>query len=579
MRITSNIKANIRQTLRDLPDGRQVYDIILDQIPSQEDEITITCEWDFPICNIAGRWHPNCRYDRTLKADWAHGEISMSSVSAPLNVFFSTDGRNIKTIAVSEAEKKVNMNVGVHEENGTMKCRVKVFAGAVETPAYKVRILLDDRDVRYEQAIGDAVDWWETDCGFRPAFVPDEARDPMYSFWYSYHQEFTEEDVEAECRRAAELGFRTVIVDDGWQTDDTNRGYGYCGDWEVTEKKIKNMKDHVDRIHKLGMKYLLWFSVPYVGMYSKVWNLFHNKLIAVDEEQKTGILDIRYPEVRSYLKTIYVNAVKDWGLDGLKLDFIDEFYQRKETPAVNEQMDCACIQQALDKLLAETMERLKKEKQDILIEFRQRYIGPSIRRYGNIFRVCDCPDSGISNRVGIVDLRLLSGNTAVHSDMLMWNKEEKAEVAALQVIDCLFGTMQFSVRLDSMKEEHKRMLKNYMAFMQHHQELLQQAPIIAQEPQNLYPQVCVQNEQTEITALYSRNRVVELGNTEESIIVNGSAATAVFVEAKAPLVAQATVFDCMGTTVCSRQMNLSAVEKIICPIGGRVEIKSKEFVQ
>ena len=105
MRITSNIKANIRQTLRDLPDGRQVYDIILDQIPSQEDEITISCERDFPICNIAGRWHPNCRYDRTLKADWAHGEISMSSVSAPLNVFFSTDGRNIKTIAVSEAEK------------------------------------------------------------------------------------------------------------------------------------------------------------------------------------------------------------------------------------------------------------------------------------------------------------------------------------------------------------------------------------------------------------------------------------------------------------------------------------------
>ena len=225
------------------------------------------------------------------------------------------------------------------------------------------------------------------------------------------------------------------------------------------------------------------------------------------------------------------------------------------------------------------MERLKKEKQDILIEFRQRYIGPSIRRYGNIFRVCDCPDSGISNRVGIVDLRLLSGNTAVHSDMLMWNKEEKAEVAALQVIDCLFGTMQFSVRLDSMKEEHKRMLKNYMAFMQRHQELLQQAPIIAQEPQNLYPQVCVQNEQTEITALYSRNRVVELGDTDESIIVNGSAATAVFVETKAPLVAQVTVFDCMGTTVCSRQMNLSAVEKIICPIGGRVEIKSKEFVQ
>lgn len=503
----------------------------------------------------------------------------MSAVSAPVISFFNEEGQNRGTFALSETLKEVRMSLGVHEEDGTMNCMVVVSLGALDSDCYELSLLCDDRSVRYEQAIREVGLWWEKDCGLHPASVPESAREPMYSFWYSYHQQFTDEEIEAECKRAKELGFGTVIVDDGWQTDDTNRGYGFCGDWKPAAGKIKDMHKHVEKVHQMGLKYLLWLSMPYVGIHSEMWKHFHNKLIGMDWQQNTGILDIRYPEVREYLSKVYADAVKDWDLDGLKLDFIDEFYQRKETPAVNDQMDCACIQQALDKLLAETMERLKKEKQDILIEFRQRYIGPSIRRYGNIFRVCDCPDSGISNRVGIVDLRLLSGNTAVHSDMLMWNKEEKAEVAALQVIDCLFGTMQFSVRLDSMKEEHKRMLKNYMAFMQRHQELLQQAPIIAQEPQNLYPQVCVQNEQTEITALYSRNRVVELGDTEESIIVNGSAATAVFVEAKAPLVAQVTVFDCMGTIVCSRQMNLSAVEKIICPIGGRVEIKSKEFVQ
>src|SRR5699024_9968263 len=126
-----------------------------------------------------------------------------------------------------------------------------------------------------------------------------------------------------------ELGFRTVIVDDGWQTDDTNRGYAFCGDWKVAEKKIKDMRAHVERVHQMGMKYLLWFSVPYVGMKSQMWKLFHDKLIGVDEEQQTGILDIRYPEVRTYLKNIYVKAVSEWGLDGLKLDFIDEFYERK----------------------------------------------------------------------------------------------------------------------------------------------------------------------------------------------------------------------------------------------------------
>lgn len=578
MKVTYSAKANITHRTQQLQDGKSVEVISLTQAEHAQDA-QLVLEWNFPILDIAGRWHPNCRFDRSIKADWSYGEKSMSAVSAPVISFFNEEGQNRGTFALSETLKEVRMSLGVHEEDGTMNCMVVVSLGTLDSDYYELSLLCDDRNVRYEQAIREVGLWWEKDCGLHPASVPESAREPMYSFWYSYHQQFTDEEIEAECKRAKELGFGTVIVDDGWQTDDTNRRYGFCGDWKPAAGKIKDMRKHVEKVHQMGLKYLLWLSVPYVGIHSEMWKHFHNKLIGMDWQQNTGILDIRYPEVREYLSKVYADAVKDWDLDGLKLDFIDEFYYRKETPAVNEQMDCACIQQALDKLLAETMERLKKEKQDILIEFRQRYIGPSIRRYGNIFRVCDCPDSGISNRVGIVDLRLLSGNTAVHSDMLMWNKEEKAEIAALQVIDCLFGTMQFSVRLDSMKEEHKRMLKNYMAFMQHHQELLQQAPIIAQEPQNLYPQVCVQNEQTEITALYSRNRVVELGDTEESIIVNGSAATAVFVEAKAPLVAQATVFDCMGTTVCSRQMNLSAVEKIICPIGGRVEIKSKEFVQ
>lgn len=578
MKVTYSAKANITHRTQQLQDGRSVEVISLTQAEHAQDA-QLVLEWSFPILDIAGRWHPNCRFDRSIKADWSYGEKSMSAVSAPVISFFNEEGQNRGTFALSETLKEVRMSLGVHEEDGTMNCMVVVSLGALDSDCYELSLLCDDRNVRYEQAIREVGLWWEKDCGLHPASVPESAREPMYSFWYSYHQQFTDEEIEAECKRAKELGFGTVIVDDGWQTDDTNRGYGFCGDWKPATGKIKDMRKHVEKVHQMGLKYLLWLSVPYVGIHSEMWKHFHNKLIGMDWQQNTGILDIRYPEVREYLSKVYADAVKDWDLDGLKLDFIDEFYQRKETPAVNEQMDCACIQQALDKLLAETMERLKKEKQDILIEFRQRYIGPSIRRYGNIFRVCDCPDSGISNRVGIVDLRLLSGNTAVHSDMLMWNKEEKAEIAALQVIDCLFGTMQFSVRLDTMKEEHKRMLKNYMAFMQRHQELLQQAPIIAQEPQNLYPQVCVQNGQTEITALYSRNRVVELGDTEESIIVNGSAATAVFVEAKAPLVAQVTVFDCMGTIVCSRQMNLSAVEKIICPIGGRVEIKSKEFVQ
>ena len=53
------------------------------------------------------------------------------------------------------------------------------------------------------------------------------------------------------------MGFKAAILDDGWQTDDTNRGYGYCGDWEVAEKKIKDilnkkLKDLTKEAHKVA---------------------------------------------------------------------------------------------------------------------------------------------------------------------------------------------------------------------------------------------------------------------------------------------------------------------------------------
>ena len=42
-------------------------------------------------------------------------------------------------------------------------------------------------------------------------------------------------------------------------------------------------------------------------------------------------LDPRYPEVRQYLIDTYVKALRDWELDGFKLDFIDRFVADDQT--------------------------------------------------------------------------------------------------------------------------------------------------------------------------------------------------------------------------------------------------------
>jgi Melibiase len=87
-----------------------------------------------------------------------------------------------------------------------------------------------------------------------------------------------------------------VIVDDGWQITSNERGYAYTGDWEPTPEKVPDMRAHVDRVHALGMKFLLWYSVPFVGRHSKAWERFSGMLLQEIERLGASVLDPRFSE-------------------------------------------------------------------------------------------------------------------------------------------------------------------------------------------------------------------------------------------------------------------------------------------
>ena len=306
----------------------------------------------------------------------------------------------------------------------------------------------------------------------------------------------------------------------------------------------------------MGIKYMLWFSVPFVGKNTGCWNRFSDKLLCYDERQQAGVLDLRYPEVREYLLAVYLKAVREWDLDGLKLDFIDEFYIREGTPVWKEGMDFRDIQEALDVFMTSVRETLRKEKENLLIEFRQRYIGPNMRRYGNMFRVSDCPCSPVTNRVGCADLRLLCGHSAVHSDMLMWNRGESPEAAAIQVLSCLFGVPQISVRLADLEEGITEMLRFWLDFMRQHRALLQTTVIHAKEPENLYPEVSVENETEEILVHYSAGRVIRPAAQKEiTYFVNAQHAQEQILILDPERAVSVTVKNCRGEVTETMEWN------------------------
>ena len=69
-----------------------------------------------------------------------------------------------------------------------------------------------------------------------------------------------------------------------------------------------------------------------------------------------------------------------------------------------------------------------------------------------MFRVADCPLSPLQNRRGIVDMRLLSTDIAVHGDPIMWSPADTPERVAQQFIASLFGVPQLSVRLAELSQ-------------------------------------------------------------------------------------------------------------------------------
>lgn len=517
--------------------------------------------WKSPIVDTIGVWSSASDMRRGLTLPWEITVKSKSTSQAPVVCLYGADGGNRMTFACSEVLEHIESTASVHEATGTFACHVLFFSQpTAPLRHYRATIRIDLRPEPFHQGLREVQEWWAGMPGITPSPVPDAARWPMYSTWYSFHQQMTDAAVEEQCRLSKELGCEAVIIDDGWQTEDNAGGYAYCGEWEVYRGKFPDMAAHAARIHAMGMKCLLWYSVPFIGFKSPAYQRFQGKFLVEIDNFQAAVLDPRFPEVREFLIGLYENAIREWDLDGLKLDFVDSFNPSATsyTDGV-EGRDIVSVPDAVDRLMRDVNIRLRRIKPDIMIEFRQSYVGPLMRNYGNMFRAHDCPNDALTNRVRIVDVRLLAGNTAVHSDMLMWSNHEPVASAALQLLNILFSVPQISVRIDTIPEDHRQMLAFWLGFWREHREVLLDGDFQPFHPEQFYPFVLARGASSWIGAIYA-NIPAPLGNRlpEELWLVNATPWSRVLVELDTDSGSyQVEEYDVLGRPVESRNVALT----------------------
>ncbi len=530
---------------------------------------------EMPQCDTWHRWAAPLEQPGMPPA-WKSRVESRLSSGYPFVAFLGGDDTNRLTVAFSEAKRKVSIARAGGEEQGAAVGVKLDFFTEPEAPlsSYSVKLRIDRRAVYFGEAIGDAADWVCRCAGLDLADVPEAAFDPVYSTWYQFHQDIHDADIEAECAIAAKLGMKTLIVDDGWQTDDNSLGYAFCGDWEISTNRFADMPAHVRRVQAMGMKYIVWFAVPFVGEKSKNYERFKGKFVSNANTLGGRTLDPRFPEVRSFIASRLAQAMREWGIDGLKLDFIDYIRFAGADPAVKENYagrDIKSLAEATDRLMKDIRQAVFAVKPDALIEFRQSYVGPAMRQYGNMFRARDCHGDIIANRSRICNIRLAAGNSAVHADMLLWNTADKPENSARLVISTLFSAVQYSMMLRDLPENHRRMLAHWIGFSQAHREALLKGSFHPRGYDRLYPVIEAESAKERIVAVAADGTVAETGAADKPVwILNGSSQGVLFIDAAKA--ATAEIYDTFGARAGAARL-APGVQRIEVPRGGYVCIQ------
>ncbi|WP_406161796.1 alpha-galactosidase [Streptomyces sp. NBC_01005] len=529
---------------------------------------TVRAEWRIPCVGATAYWTPDTNASRWLPPSWIAPRTVSLALGAPVASLTGADDRALCTAAASETSAPVRVGAGVVEESGEFEFAVEQDL-TPDGPPLRLRIDLSGR--HFAATLRAVTAWWAE--GLDHPGVAPAARMPAYSTWYSLHQNVDAAVVERQAALAAAIGCESIIVDDGWQTTDRARGYGHCGDWEPNPAAFPDPSAHVAEVHRLGLAYLLWYALPFIGRHNDAWDRFQGMILREEPHLDAAVLDPRHPEVRAYLVDKVSRAVEQWDMDGLKLDFIDRFAVTDPPPAPAG-ADRADVHEGVLQLLADLDTRLRRTRPDVIVEHRQPYVSPGLWPYATMVRATDCPLSPAENRQRTVDCRLIAGPLAVHADMIMWNSAETPESVAVHLVNALFSVPQVSVDLAAQSPDQLAALRFWLGVFRRYADVLQLGVLEPVRPDLGYPLVRARDHHTTVVARYAPLPVAlpdrrAADGPQTLLVANADNDPVVLLTATRPEQTLALVQDCRGEILSETVLDLVAgVNSVTVPTGG-----------
>ena len=406
--------------------------------------------------------------------------------------FTCKDAYNAKFVSsnIREDNDSIVFNLGFFEDNPPLS----------NLQDYQAEVWVDFRNIHFSKAIYDASSWFLSDEFKQGVASVDTTNVPVFSTWYPMHRNIPLENITNELDSLRTFNFKSVLVDDGWQTlvkmkIDTSYTY--------EEESYKTMNLFKQKCIDMGLPLYLWYSIPFMGGNPVVLKKFEGKYIRYRAPRQMYVLDPRYPEVRKHLISTYANFLSEWQFDGYWFDFLKGFYPKEG--AVIEQdkgRDFVSIELAVDTLYAEMESRLKAIKPNIFMGQKLPIVGPNLVSYQNFLTGFVGVENTQVVREKMVNNRLLYGKYTPFMEVVAINPREKCEDIARKLQSVLFGNPYLSFFMTTLPQESKQTIRFWLDYWKKNYKVIFEGNFEPMQVSRFYPIIKVENEKKEIYMIF-----------------------------------------------------------------------------
>lgn len=189
--------------------------------------------------------------------------------------------------------------------------------------------------------------------------------------WEATYFDFTGEKLVEIAAEAAKLGIEMFVLDDGWfgERGPDDRG---LGDWYVNTGKLGGeLKDTVDKINALGLKFGLWIEPEMVNENSTLYRAHPDWAMTIPGKppvlgRSQLVLDFTRADVRTAIYDMICAVIDSANVEYIKMDMNRSICEAYSALAERQNFGELCYKYVLG--VYDFIERLRTRYPDMLIE-------------------------------------------------------------------------------------------------------------------------------------------------------------------------------------------------------------------